>query len=222
MKDLFTNMIAHELRAPLTAIRGYASMIGEHKEANAEVIEYASRIQESSGRLVDVVSDLLDVARIQSGKLSITKAPASLQVIISSVIEELESTAVEKGIALVREGSVSDIAVVTDEGRLHQALANLVSNSLKYTKKGSITLSTEARADRVEIRIKDTGMGITAENQKNLFAPFFRVESKEMDTTIGTGLGMWITKQLIELLGGSIAVESIRGVGTHIVVTLPK
>ena len=83
-------------------------------------------------------------------------------------------------------------------------------------------MSVEDRTDRVEIRVKDTGMGISADNQKNLFAPFFRVASVEVDQTIGTGLGMWITKQIIELMRGSIGVESIHGVGTHIVVTLPK
>ncbi len=222
MKDLFTNMIAHELRAPLTAMRGYASMIRERDGVSDEVLEYASRIEDSSLRLVAVVSDLLDVARIHSGKLSISKEELNIQKTISAVIEGMESTAKEKGISISREGILGDIYITSDEKRLFQALSNLVSNSLKYTKAGAITLSIEDRKDRIEIRIKDTGMGISAENQKNLFAPFFRVEGKEMDSTIGTGLGMWITKQLIELLRGSIAVESIRGVGTHVVVTLPK
>ncbi len=222
MKDLFTNMIAHELRAPLTAMRGYASMIEERTDIPTDVQQYAGIIQNSSERLVDVVSDLLDVARIHSGKLSIEKTSVNLKNVIDSVMHELESTALEKSISLQFEASKEDVVINTDGNRLHQAIANLVSNALKYTKAGTITISLEVRTDRVEIRIKDTGMGISAENQKNLFAPFFRVEGKEMDATIGTGLGMWITKQLVELLKGSIAVESIRGVGTHIVVTLPK
>jgi signal transduction histidine kinase len=222
VKDLFTNMIAHELRAPLTAMRGYASMIEERTDVPEDVKKYAGIIQNSSERLVDVVSDLLDVARIRSGKLSIEHSSVHIQDVIKAVVHELNASAIEKKIKLQLELPEEDIILNTDGNRLHQAIANLVSNSLKYTKAGDIRIRLEARTDRVEIRIKDTGMGISAENQKNLFAPFFRVEGKEMEATIGTGLGMWITKQLVELLKGSIAVESIRGVGTHIVVTLPK
>lgn len=222
MKDLFTNMIAHELRAPLTAMRGYASMIRENSEVAPEVRTHASKIEDAAGRLVLIVSDLLDVARIHSGKLSITKTSVDIQKVIASVLEIMQSVAKEKDIVLSQGGVRSSLFIDIDEKRLYQALTNLVSNSLKYTSAGSITISVEDRSDRVEIRVKDTGMGISADNQKNLFAPFFRVGSAEVDQTVGTGLGMWITKQLIELMNGSIGVESIRGVGTHIVLTLPK
>lgn len=221
MKDLFTNMIAHELRAPLTAMRGYASMIRE-KDTNVETSGYAQRIEDSAERLVLIVSDLLDVARIHSGKLSIKNERTDIQKVITSVLETLESSAQEKQITLKQESILPELVVNIDSKRFHQALTNLVSNSIKYTKAGNIGISIEERRDRVELRVKDTGMGISAENQKNLFAPFFRIENTETEGTVGTGLGMWITKQLIELMKGSIAVESIRGVGTHIVVTLPK
>lgn len=222
MKDLFTNMIAHELRAPLTAMRGYASMIRERSDIPDETRTHASRIEDSAGRLVLIVNDLLDVARIHSGKLSVENARTNIQPVILSVLEEMQSSALEKKIALTFDGDTHEIFIMVDEKRLHQALINLVSNSLKYTKAGAISIGLEERNDRIEIRVKDTGMGISAENQKNLFAPFFRVENDEVNQTVGTGLGMWITKQLIELMKGSIGVESIRGVGTHIVVTLPK
>lgn len=222
MKDLFTNMIAHELRAPLTAMRGYASMIRENAEVAPEIKEHASKIEDAAGRLVLIVSDLLDVARIHSGKLSITKTNVDVQKVIASVLEIMQSVAKEKNISLSQEGVRASLFIHIDEKRLYQALTNLVSNSLKYTSTGSIAVSVEDRSDRIEIRVKDTGMGISADNQKNLFAPFFRVDSAEVDQTVGTGLGMWITKQLIELMNGSIGVESIRGVGTHIILTLPK
>ncbi len=222
MKDMFTNMIAHELRAPLTSMRGYASMVRERNDTSTETKNDVLRIEESASRLILIVSDLLDVARIHSGKLSITNTRTNIQQVITSVIEAMQSSIQEKDISFKREGSLSDIFIQADEKRLYQAFTNLVNNSIKYTKSGAITVAIEERNDRIEIRVKDTGMGISAENQKNLFAPFFRVENSETDQTVGTGLGMWITKQLIELMKGSIAVESIRGVGTHIVVTLPK
>lgn len=222
MKDLFTHMIAHELRAPLTAMRGYASMIRELHDVDEETKKYATRIEESAGRLVLIVNDLLDVARMHSGKLSIQNERVNVQKTVVSVLEAMQSSAKEKHIVLTNEGAKNDVFVTADEKRLYQALTNLVSNSIKYTKAGEIQIHLEERADRIEIRVKDTGMGISAHDQKNLFAPFFRVEHIEVDQTVGTGLGMWITKQLIELMHGSIAVESIKGIGTHIVVTLPK
>ncbi len=222
MKDLFTNMIAHELRAPLTAMRGYASMIRERGDISDEVRTHAQRIEDAAERLVLIVNDLLDVARIRSGKLAIKKERADVQKIIVSVLDTLQVSAREKNIALTQEKALQSLVISIDSKRFHQALTNLVSNSIKYTKAGSITVALEELSDRIELRVKDTGMGISAEDQKHLFAPFFRVENTEVQATLGTGLGMWITKQLIELMGGSIAVESIRGVGTHIVVTLPK
>lgn len=222
MKDMFINMIAHELRAPLTAMRGYASMIREDVTTPVPIKEYGQKIEDSAERLVLIVNDLLDVARIHSGKLSITKARADVQSVITAVLEVMQAEAREKGITVTQESPIMELILDIDTQRLHQALTNLVSNALKYTKSGSIAVSFEERDDRVEIRVKDTGMGISAENQKSLFSPFFRVTDKDVDQTIGTGLGMWITKQLIELMGGSIAVESIKGVGTHVVITLPK
>ncbi len=222
MKDLFTNMIAHELRAPLTAIRGYANMIGEQPDVPPTIHEKARRIEDASARLIAIVSDLLDVARIQSGKLSVTKERVKIGPVIESVIAVQAIEAERKHITIVSEGIHTDAMLLADEKRLYQALTNLVSNAIKYTDSGTITLALTDLRTRFEIRVKDTGMGISAENQHKLFSPFFRVESEAVSQITGTGLGMWITKELIELMGGSIGVESIKGVGTHIVIVLPK
>jgi signal transduction histidine kinase len=221
MKDLFTNMIAHELRAPLTAMRGYASLIRERKDVHENVRVSAERIEQSSDRLILIVNDLLDVARIHSGKLSIRSERTNIRAVITQVVDAMRMVASEKHIAL--NASVpGDVYIQGDEKRLYQAFTNLVSNAIKYTKAGSIEITLEELSNRVEVRVKDTGAGISAANQKQLFAPFFRVENSDTAGTVGTGLGMWITKQLIELMHGSIGVESIKGVGTHVVVTLPK
>ena len=221
-KDLFTNMIAHELRAPLTAIRGYASMLEESIENVDENHGRANRIRLSSERLLNIVNDLLEVARIQSGKLSINKAKTDISVVMTAVVDELQVSAKEKSITLQCLGNDVSHLAITDQKRLHQILINLVSNAIKYTKEGVIELSIEGKGESLELRIKDTGMGISAEEQKQLFAPFYRVESNDVSTITGTGLGMWITKQLVELIGATIGVESIKGVGTHIVITIPK
>lgn len=221
MKDLFTNMIAHELRAPLTAIKGYSSMMDESTE-DPEQKKYAKRITDSSERLLTIVNDLLDVARIQSGKLSFEKELFDVSEVVIAVVDELHISAKNKNIKLNHLGTDVSHIVEGDRMRLHQAVTNLVSNAIKYTKDGSIELSVTQKYNKVVIRVKDTGMGISSEDQKKLFAPFFRVENDDVSQITGTGLGMWITKQLIELMGARIGVESIKGVGTHIVVTLQK
>lgn len=221
-RDLFTNMLAHELRAPLTAVRGYASMIEESSDATDETKKHASRIRESSERLLTIVNDLLDVARIQSGRLAVKMERANISKIVTAVLDELASTAHEKNIQLVHIGTDIDHIAIIDRNRMHQALINLVSNALKYTKQGSIEIELSDAPKHIELRVKDTGMGISAEDQRKLFAPFFRVESDDVNQITGTGLGMWITRQLLELMNASIGVESIKGVGTHIVVQLPK
>jgi signal transduction histidine kinase len=221
MKDLFTNMIAHELRAPLTAMRGYASLIRE-KSTDELLVSNASKIERASERLLALINDLLDVARIHSGKLAVHEERVNITKLIHEVLDIMHISAHEKSIQLKSTLTEAPLYITADEKRLFQALTNLVSNSIKYTKAGEIYVSCEERSDRVEIRVKDTGMGISAEHQKSLFVPFFRIENTDTEGTVGTGLGMWITKQLIELMKGSIGVESIKGVGTHIVVTLPK
>jgi signal transduction histidine kinase len=221
MRDLFTNMITHELRAPLTAIRGYADLAKDHA-VDAEVKKYAERIKQSAERLITIVNDLLDIARIQSGKLQVTLGECDLSQTILEVIEELRVSADEKGITLSTSGAASPHRILADGKRLHQALTNLVSNAIKYTQHGGIEVALEEKPAAVEIRVKDSGMGISAEDQKQLFAPFFRVANDDVSKITGTGLGMWITKELIELMDGKIGVESIRGVGTHVVIQLKK
>lgn len=216
---LFTNMTAHELRTPLTAIRGYASMIREDAEATPAIMTHAGQIETSSSNLIALIGDLLDVARLQSGKMSFITSPVDLETVIVHVITSLLPLAKEHGLFLKREPHEYERpTTIADEKRLVQVLTNVVSNALKYTKTGGITVSLTRKKEWFEIRIKDTGMGISAENQKKLFAPYFRVNSVEVNATTGTGLGMWITKRMVEEMGGSIDVESIEGVGTHIVV----
>jgi signal transduction histidine kinase len=221
MKDLFTNMIAHELRAPLTAIRGYASLL-QDSLLEKEKSEQASRIRESAERLLAILNDLLEVARLQSGKMSVVREDVDISKVVTVVLDELGVGALEKHIALIHEGTDTSHIVTADKKRMHQAFTNLVSNAIKYTEKGSITIEVTDVHAFVEVRVKDTGMGIDVENQKKLFAPFFRVDSADVSNITGTGLGMWISKELIELMGGSIGVESIKGVGTHIVVRFTK
>lgn len=221
-RDLFINMIAHEFRTPLTAIRGYASMLDDSETLKQNERGHLEKITISTERLLALVNDFLEVARLQSGKMSITKSPLDVGTLCVEVVAALEATANEKGLALLHPPVTTPILLNTDHQRLYQALQNLVSNAIKYTDKGSVELSIEESPLSVSIRIKDTGMGISAEDQQKLFAPFARVGGVEKSGITGTGLGMWITKRLIELMGGSISVESIKNVGTHVIVTFKR
>jgi signal transduction histidine kinase len=220
-KDLFTHMIAHELRAPLTAIRGYASLLKEHL-TDTEPKEQAARIETSSERLIAIVNDLLDIARLQSRKLEVSYSAVDLNSVITEVVNEFTPIATAKDCRVLWTASESVQSIYADQKRVHQILTNIISNAIKYTEHGIISVTTEAHRSTIEVRVKDTGTGISSIDQKKLFAPFFRTQDAEASTTTGTGLGMWITKELIELMGGTIGVESMQGVGTQIVMTFPR
>lgn len=218
-RNLFTNMIAHEFRAPLTAINGYSSFLAEAKNLGKKQSGYVENIQTSTSRLLDLVNDFLEVARIQSGKMNLQYQTVDVGEVTKNVVGALQPMAIEKNLTLTLQDSSVPLHLDTDPQRLTQVLTNIINNSLKYTDKGSVTVSIEKNPVNLTIRIKDTGMGISSDDQKKLFSPFMRVGGVEKTTVTGSGLGMWITKQLVDLLGGSIGVESIKGVGTHVVLT---
>lgn len=216
---LFTNTIAHELRAPLTAIRGYVSFFKESENLSADEKKYAENINVSSERLLALINDFLEVARIQSGNLKIKFNDVDVRKVLDSVKEEFAQVAESKGLKFDVDVPNKPVIAETDADRLQQVLTNLVSNALKYTEEGSVTLALQQTKLKTVITIKDTGHGIAAEDQQKLFQAFTRVGKADNSGVTGTGLGMWITKQLIVLLHGEIAVESIEGIGTHVKLT---
>jgi len=220
-RDLFSNMIAHEFRTPLTAIKGYASFLEEEKSLSKEEQQYVVNIRLSADRLVTLVNDFLEVARLQSGKIRINYETVSISDVIGRVVEDLQPIAQEKNLELAQETPRQNITLTSDAARITQILHNIVTNAIKYSPEGSVTIAAQQhKSGEVTIRIKDTGTGISAEDQAKLFAPFMRVGGVDSTATTGTGLGMWITKQLVSVLHGSIGVESIKGIGTHVVITL--
>ncbi len=221
-RDLFTNMIAHEFRAPLTVIMGYVSFLMESSALHPAERRFVTNIEISSQRLLALVNDFLEVARIQSGKMTFEMIETDIREIIQAVVEGNGLTASKKGLTLTYVPSKAPHMHKTDAKRLHQILQNILSNAIKYTEKGSVEIVAEQNSLATVIRIKDTGMGIDASDQQKLFAPFTRVGGVDQSKITGTGLGMWITKQMIGLLKGSITVESIKGVGTHVVITLKR
>ncbi|MBP9836620.1 MAG: HAMP domain-containing histidine kinase [Candidatus Pacebacteria bacterium] len=218
-RDLFIDALVHEFRAPLTAIRGYASLLEE--TTNGDEKNFSIRIKEASARLVVLVNDFLEASRIQSGKLKVTLVEIDVKKTIDKVLVDMKSLADIKNLELKTQFPTTPIQFLTDEKRLEQILTNIINNAIKYTNKGEILVSLENDHVYTTITIADTGGGISAEDQKKLFSPFVRVGSSDQnDKVVGSGLGMWITKKLVEQLHGEISLESIKGVGTHVIIKL--
>ncbi|PIQ92971.1 MAG: hypothetical protein COV69_00325 [Parcubacteria group bacterium CG11_big_fil_rev_8_21_14_0_20_39_14] len=233
MKDEFLSMTAHELRTPIAAISGYANILKREigPTLNEAQTEHLSRTIISTERLNDLINDILDVSRIEQGRLSIEFQEMSPQKTIKEVVDELKVKADEKGLQLIFEpkpvvsspNQEEPSLISADPERLKQVLINIIGNSIKYTMKGRVEVITEADAlkGRYSIAVKDTGVGMSAEAQKKLFEKFFRIRTKETAEVSGTGLGLWITKALTEKMQGEIFIESMEGVGSKFTIVFP-
>lgn len=225
MKDEFISMASHELRTPITAIRGYISMVleGSYGEINNELQESMKIVQGSSDRLALLIEDLLNVSRIEQGRIKLDNAPTDVDPIIRDIISELRIQADKKTLKLryKKDSKLPQINIDTD--RLKQVLINLIGNAIKYTEKGSVEIIAEEKikGKMLEIKVKDTGMGISAKDREKLFEKFYRVRNLKTQNITGTGLGLWITKQIVELMNGKISVDSIENVGTQVTLQFP-
>ncbi len=222
MKEEFIATVSHELRTPLSAIKGYLELVadgeaGPVRDLQQEFLAIASQNTDRLGALID---DLLDVAKIEAGKIQLRREPLDLAAVITEVVSTFRFEAERKGLAF-REEIPALPVIMGDRDRLIQVFANLVSNAIKYTPSGEVGVRA-ARADgHVEVVVHDTGIGISSEEQKQLFSKFFRSQETLVRDARGTGLGLAIAKGVVERHGGSIAVESQKGVGTRFRVTLP-
>jgi len=222
LKDDFISMASHELKSPLAAIRGYAEFLRDARELSDENKEYARRIGVSSKQLVSLVGDMLDVSRIEQDRMVFEYTRFALVPFLKEEFKNFEMQAKEKGLEFTFESeNDGQINVYLDQNKLRQIFVNFISNAIKYTKKGNVTVTVREKNEKVEIRISDSGIGMTQEEVAQLFGKFYRVKSKETEDVQGTGLGLWITKQLVEKMKGKISVESIKGKGTDFVLTFP-
>lgn len=221
MKDNLVSMASHELRSPLTAIRGYIELL-EEKNLNLdeEGRKYFSNISLSVHRLNLLVNDILEVSRLEGNRTPFAITECVPGPIITQSVEELRSQAMEKHLDL-RVAPLDHAVILADSNRLKEILVNLIGNAIKYTPKGSVSVSASAQGKTYRITVADTGVGISAEDQEKLFQKFSRIQNDDTKTISGTGLGLWITLELAKRMGGSITVESIRGVGSHFTLHLP-
>lgn len=216
LKDDFVSIASHELRTPMTAVRSYAWMALHRSDIplSEKLKKYLSRTLTSTERLINLVNDMLNVSRIESGKIEINPAPFDLTILVKEVIEEVSAKAQERKIYLeVLEYQLPK--VFADSDKVHQVLLNLVGNSLKFTpSEGKITILFFSDGHLVETSIKDTGPGISKDDISRLFQKFGRLDSSYIATATsgGTGLGLYISKKLIDLMHGKIWASS-EGIG---------
>ncbi|NTW22516.1 HAMP domain-containing histidine kinase [Candidatus Falkowbacteria bacterium] len=224
MKDEFISVASHELRTPVTGIRGFVSMIlaGDLGPISDKAKESLGIVQSSADRLSVLVDDLLNVSRIEQGRMAMSPKPTDVSSVIKETMAELRVQSEQKGLSMVYQPHKEELPLISiDSERFKQILFNLVGNAIKYTPKGQVEVMTEEKNQRLEIKIKDTGLGMSAKARERLFEKFYRIQTEETSNITGTGLGLWITKQLITMQGGEITIDSIEKVGTQITISFP-
>jgi PAS domain S-box-containing protein len=223
-KDIFLTNMSHEIRTPLNAIMGLGKLLGKD-QLNVKQKNYLAGIESASSSLLAITNDLLDFSKLEAGKISIESISFSLNVIAAQAVSILTHKAEEKGLDLTFDIDKKIAPVLCgDPYRINQVFMNLLSNSIKFTEKGSISLNAFLLGEAdgfqdIRIDIQDTGVGIKPGYLENLFDKFTQEDETVVRKFGGTGLGMSITQQLMELMGGKISVESEKNVGTTIHLT---
>ena len=222
-KSTFLSNMSHDIRTPMNAIIGYTNLLKKEKNLPDKAVDYLNKIEASNKHLLALINDILDMSRIESGKMELDIAKADLVKTMNEVHDLFATQMITKSITyIVNADNITNKMVMCDKPRLNRVLLNLISNAFKFTPEGgrvSVTLTQLGKVDKFgsyELRVKDTGMGMSPEFAAKVF------EAYERDRTVnniqGTGLGMAITKSIIDLMGGSIEVETEQGKGTEFIV----
>ena len=210
--------VSHDLRSPLTSIMGYADLIAETTK-DEKCKQYEEAIKQSSDRMLTLLNTLLSYYRLDTGKDEVDMMPFHVNDVLRTLMAEYEPLAAVKDIVIEGAFTGNDTVVMGDRKRIIQIGSNLMSNAIKFTKKGSVNISVDYRDNTLTIKVQDSGTGMSEEQMQRIFAPFNRLENA--DTQEGFGLGLSIAKALAELLGGRIEVESHVGFGSLFTVMLP-
>ena len=224
MKTEFVSLVSHELRTPLTSIKGYTEMVldGDAGEINEEVEEFLGVVLNNSERLVGLVNELLDISRIESGRIKLNIEPVNLDDIVQTVTATMKQSISDKRQTLEVDIDAAVTEVIGDKDKLVQVLTNYVSNAYKYTGSGgNIRININKENNHANVSVHDNGHGISPEDQARLFTRFYRVDNAMTREVGGTGLGLSIVKQLINLMGGDVGVESELGKGSRFWFTVP-
>jgi len=222
-KTAFLSTISHELRTPLNSIIGFTEIVLRELSGplNEEQRRQLTIVQDSSRLLLDLINEILDLSRIEAGRMQFSLEPFDLAELLRRQVDSLASQADAKGLQLQSGLGPGIEAMVSDAKRVTQIVANLLSNAIKFTERGSITVIAERAGDLVRIEVRDSGPGISTDDMPHLFKPFVQVGQAQRPHREGTGLGLAISRHLARALGGDIEVASELGRGTTFTIRLP-
>jgi two-component system, chemotaxis family, sensor kinase CheA len=233
VRSQFLSTMSHELRTPLASIIGFSQILQRSANKyplNERQISNVDRILKNAQHLLSLINDVLDLSKIEAGHMDVNTTEVSVGELITNVVDEVQSIAVERKLELKIDVADDIPTIETDPRKVHQILLNLISNALKFTEKGSVSVvatrqkratSEKEEGEQVAISVQDTGIGIEADKQAHIFEAFYQVDSSNSRTYGGTGLGLSIVYELTTLLGGRIEFQSQEGQGSTFTVLLP-
>jgi signal transduction histidine kinase len=222
LKSAFLANMSHEIRTPMNAIVGFCQLLRDRGSLQSKSNEYIDIIMANSDQLLAIINDIIDISKIEAGQLEMDVTDTHIQGVLAGIHKMFHLSAISKGLDMQLSLDIPERTVVkTDELKLKQILINLVSNSMKYTREGSISIRCSAENGFLRFSVKDTGIGIDLGFHEIIFERFRQVDADHTRVYGGTGLGLTICKSLVTLLGGKIGVDSTPGVGSEFYFTLP-
>ena len=227
LKTAFLANMSHEIRTPMNAIIGFSDLMTDDNLSASEKIEYTSHIKKAGESLMNLISDIIDIAKIEAGQLQINKSVCNLDELLNDMIGTYSEAKIKAGkrnldIRLLKKSGINGISIITDPFRLKQVLTNLIGNAMKFTEHGFIEFGYSLNDKQtLEFVVRDTGIGIPKGKQQDIFYRFSQVDNSNTRKYGGTGLGLAISKNIIEIMGGKIWIESEPGKGSSFYFTLP-
>ncbi|GEN35399.1 MULTISPECIES: sensor histidine kinase [Aneurinibacillus] len=225
MKTEFLANVSHELRTPLTVIMGYSELLEERlaREENKTNVKFVQTIHRKSEDLLNLINDLIDFSRIESGRLELKLSRFKVEEVVNETVEELATSAEKKKHTIQINHRDMPLWLLADRGKIKQIIVNILQNAIKYTpSEGCIIVRTYAQNDRCYIEVEDNGIGISKEQIAQIYQPFKQADSSYNKKYEGFGLGLAITKSLVQSHNGNIRVQSVPGEGSLFIVSLPR
>lgn len=224
-KDEFISMASHQLRTPLTSVKGYISMLieGDAGQLQDQQRRFLEQAYNSSQRMVYLIADLLNVSRLKTGKFIIEPKPTYLPDVVESEIAQLDETAKARGLQIVFDKPAEFPVMNLDETKIRQVIMNFADNAIYYTPKGGkVTIALNATKDSVELTVTDTGIGVPKADQHKLFTKFYRANNARKARPDGTGLGIFMAKKVVVAQGGAIIFKTTEGKGSTFGFSFPR